>query len=107
MLEIINKKFEEKLKDFIEKHVLEVMRELLLKVLEEYHKPEYAYWGRWLSTEQAATYCGFKSDKGLRSFVFKKYEPKKINERVVRYDREALDVLMNDNPIGNYIKQLG
>ena len=107
MFEVVNKTFEDKLRDFIEKQVLAVMKVLMPRVLEEFHKPDYSYWGRYLSPAEAATYCGFKSGKGLRSFCSGRYEPKKHNERVVRYDREALDALMNGNPIEDYLKQLG
>jgi hypothetical protein len=104
---IFDVSFENNLKKFIEEQVLIVMRALMSNLLEEFNKPEYTYWGRWLNPAQASMYCGFKSDKGLRSFCIGRYEPKKINGRVVRYDREALDVLMKENPIDNYKKQLG
>ena len=103
---LFNSDFENALRTFIEEQVLRVMKTILSSLLEEINKPDYMHWGRYLTPEQAWLYCGYSSEKGLKSMCRNKYTPRKINSKNVRYDREALDAIMAENPIDNYIKQL-
>lgn len=95
---------EHKISEAIEATIESKIEQISERVSKHLTRPHYHEWGRYLSPMQARIYVGVKSTNGLKEFCRNKgIKSIRINNRVIRYDRNDLDKINVRNVIKDYL----
>jgi hypothetical protein len=101
--QLIEQKIKEHIMIALSSHLDEIIDRIACKL----SAPEHEAWGRYLSPKQAMLYTGFRSQNGFKEMCrVKGIEPIKVNQRVLRYDREELDRINIQEQVESYIESL-